>query len=133
MKEKKWYEKISIRGYTQVRINEVFEDDDSAADAHHVSDISIGENHSFLLRRMRVILFGDINEHVYVYLQPDFAANVPGSADANQFTQLRDAYADLYIDKEKEFGFRVGQSKIPYGWENLQSSQNRLPLDRNDA
>jgi hypothetical protein len=27
----------------------------------------------------------------------------------------------------------VGQSKIPYGWENLQSSQNRLYLDRNDA
>ena len=27
----------------------------------------------------------------------------------------------------------VGQSKVPYGWENLQSSQNRLYLDRNDA
>ena len=132
-KEKKWYEKLSIRGYTQVRINEVFDDNDSPADPHYVGDSSIGENQSFILRRMRVIIFGDINEHVYVYLQPDFAANVPGSTDANQFTQLRDAYADLYVDKDKEFRFRVGQSKIPYGWENLQSSQNRLPLDRNDA
>jgi hypothetical protein len=132
-KDKKWYEKLSIRGYTQVRINEVFDDNDSPADPHYVGDSSIGENQSFLLRRMRVIIFGDINEHVYVYLQPDFAANVPGSTDANQFTQLRDAYADLYVDKDKEFRFRVGQSKIPYGWENLQSSQNRLPLDRNDA
>jgi hypothetical protein len=132
-KEKKWYEKLSIRGYTQVRINEVFEDDDSPAVASYVGDSSVGENHSFLLRRMRVILFGDINEHVYVYLQPDFAANVPGSPDLILYTQLRDAYADLYVDKDKEFRFRVGQSKIPYGWENMQSSQNRIPLDRNDA
>jgi phosphate-selective porin len=27
----------------------------------------------------------------------------------------------------------VGQSKVPYGFENLQSSSNRLALDRNDA
>ena len=39
----------------------------------------------------------------------------------------------MYIDKEKVNRLRIGQSKIPYGWENLQSSQNRLPLDRDDA
>jgi phosphate-selective porin len=33
----------------------------------------------------------------------------------------------------KEFRLRVGQSKVPFGFENLQSSQNRLTLDRNDA
>jgi hypothetical protein len=27
---------------------------------------------------------------------------------------------------------RIGQSKVPFGFENLQSSQNRLPLDRAD-
>lgn len=35
-------------------------------------------------------------------------------------------------DSNREFRFRVGQSKIPYGFENLQSSSNRLTLDRND-
>jgi hypothetical protein len=49
------------------------------------------------------------------------------------FFQIRDAYFDISVDKKKEFRFRVGQSKIPYGFENLQSSQNRLSLDRNDA
>lgn len=132
-KEKKWFEKIAIRGYTQVRINEVFEDGDSAAPAQYVGDSSVGDNQSFLIRRARIIFYGDVNEHVYLYIQPDFAANVPNSPDANQFTQLRDAYADLYVDKDKEFRFRVGQSKVPFGWENMQSSQNRLPLDRNDA
>jgi hypothetical protein len=33
----------------------------------------------------------------------------------------------------KEYRVRIGQSKVPYGFENLQSSQNRLSLDRNDA
>jgi len=28
---------------------------------------------------------------------------------------------------------RIGQSKVPYSFENLQSSSNRLPLDRADA
>jgi len=39
----------------------------------------------------------------------------------------------LGVDKKNEFRFRIGQSKVPYGFENMQSSQNRLPLDRNDA
>jgi hypothetical protein len=38
----------------------------------------------------------------------------------------------LSFDAKKEFRVRVGQSKVPYGFENL-SSQNRLTLDRNDA
>ncbi len=132
-KEKKWFDKFSFRGYTQIRIGEVFGDNDSDALAHMVADSSVGDNQSFLVRRARLTFSGDVNEHVYVYIQPDFATNVQGSDDANQYTQLRDVYADLYIDKDKEFRFRVGQSKVPFGWENLQSSQNRIPLERNDA
>jgi phosphate-selective porin len=49
------------------------------------------------------------------------------------FGQLRDAYFDLGLDNNNEFRIRLGQSKVPYGFENMQSSQNRLPLDRNDA
>ncbi|MEZ5949741.1 MAG: porin [Planctomycetaceae bacterium] len=47
--------------------------------------------------------------------------------------QIRDLYSDLYLDDDKVNRFRVGQSKVPHGWENLQSSQNRLPLDRDDG
>ena len=49
------------------------------------------------------------------------------------FAQLRDAYADIAFTKDHEYRIRPGQSKVPFGWENLQSSQNRLALDRNDA
>jgi hypothetical protein len=46
---------------------------------------------------------------------------------------LRDAYVDVSLDKKNEFRLRLGQSKVPFGFENMQSSQNRLPLDRNDG
>ena len=65
------------------------------------------------------------------YIQPDFASAV--SSSSLHFGQLRDAYFDIGVDKKNTFRFRIGQSKVPYGFENMQSSQNRLPLDRNDA
>jgi len=68
---------------------------------------------------------------VYIYIQPDFASSA--STTSNNFLQIRDAYVDVSLDAKKEFRFRVGQSKVPYGFENMQSSQNRLTLDRNDA
>jgi hypothetical protein len=37
-----------------------------------------------------------------------------------------------HLIQKKNF-VRVGQSKVLFGFENLQSSQNRLTLDRNDA
>lgn len=132
-KEKKWYEKISLKGYTQLRVNEVFEESGSDALAQVVGDASVGENQSFFLRRIRLTFSGDINEVVSIYIQPEFAGGVPGSPDSDQFVQMRDAYADLHLDKDKEFRFRVGLSKVPFGWENLQSSSNRVPLDRSDS
>jgi hypothetical protein len=131
-KPKKWFEKYSLRGYTQFRFSEVL-DNDGPARPQLVADSSVGDNQSFLIRRARLVLSGDVSDHLSLYIQPDFAVTTPGSPDANHFTQLRDLYADIYLDDNKEVRFRVGQSKVPYGWDNLQSSQYRLPLERNDA
>ncbi len=122
-----------MRGYTQLRFNETLSRDDDSAPAQIVGDRSVGENQTFLIRRARLILQGDVSEHVSIYLQPDFASTPNGSVDNIQFAQIRDWYADCYVDTDRVNRFRVGQSKIPYGWENLQSSSNRLPLDRADA
>jgi Phosphate-selective porin O and P. len=127
--EKKWYEKFAIRGYVQARYNRLAETNPKLKCDQ--CDKSWGENGGFFLRRVRVILFGQISKQVYFYLQPDFASSA--SSTGLHFGQIRDAYFDLGIDKDNEFRFRVGQSKVPYGFENMQSSQNRLPLDRNDA
>jgi len=133
-KPKKWYDKLSIRGYAQFRINEETRREDGSATLQYVGDRSLADNQNFLIRRARVILSGDVHERLYVYLQPDFASSPGSSADPNnQFTQIRDWYGDFYLDTQKELRIRVGQSKVPYGWENLQSSSNRLPLDRADG
>jgi Phosphate-selective porin O and P len=126
---KKWYENVQIRGYAQVRYNRLLETNPLVKCEQ--CDRSIGEGGTFFLRRMRIIFFGQINPRVYFYVQPDFASSA--SATGLHFAQLRDAYFDVGIDKDNEFRFRIGQSKIPFGFENLQSSQNRLPLDRHDA
>ncbi len=127
--KKHWYESISIRGYGQMRYNRFLETNPDLNCEQ--CDKSWGKNGGLFLRRLRVIIFGNVHERVYIYIQPDFASSA--SSTGLHFGQLRDAYFDLSLDKNKEFRFRVGQSKIPYGFENMQSSQNRLALDRNDA
>jgi hypothetical protein len=125
----KWYENINIRGYVQARYSGLLETNPDLECEQ--CDKSWGGDGGFFLRRMRIIFFGQIHPRVYFYIQPDFASSA--SSTGLHFGQLRDAYFDLSLDKKGEFRFRVGQSKVPYGFENMQSSQNRLPLDRNDA
>lgn len=132
-KDKKWYEKLNIRGYAQFRYNYPTHLADGSALPQHAGDSSIGPDQEFLIRRARVILYGDVSDHLYVYFQPDFASTPNAAVDGIEFAQIRDWYGDVYLDKDKVHRFRVGQSKVPYGWENLQSSSNRLPLDRDDA
>jgi hypothetical protein len=124
----RWYEKISMRGYAQLRYNRLGNPNGYLLSDQ--GDKSIGDNQGFFLRRARVILSGEVHERVFVYVQPDFASTIGGSGNV---AQLRDWYADLFLTQNKEWRIRAGQSKVPYGFENLQSSQNRLALDRNDA
>lgn len=126
---KGWYNNFSIRGYAQIRYNRLLETNENLGCEQ--CDRSWGKDGGFFIRRMRVIIFGQISDNVYLYVQPDFASSP--SSDRLHFTQIRDAYFDVGIDKDNEYRFRIGQSKVPYGFENMQSSQNRLPLDRNDA
>ncbi len=185
-----WYDRISIRGYTQMRYTNILQAGPMYEGMAFWADQSARPRSNFLIRRMRLIISGDVSDHLYIYIQPDFASTPPGgfsnsavdyrtvnsnnTAGAGQFpyeqglapayygvmqgayqpvnsntyyyrqigsysnatghfTQLRDAYADIYFDHDKEFRLRAGQSKVPYGFTNMQSSQNRLTLDRPDA
>lgn len=125
----KWYETLQIRGYAQFRYNRLFETNPDLKCEQ--CDRSWGEDGGFSFRRIRVIFFGNIHERVYLYLQPDFASSA--STTGLHFAQIRDMYIDVALNASKSMRLRFGQSKIPYGFENMQSSQNRIPLDRNDA
>ena len=125
---KPWYEQFRIRGYGQVRYNRLFESNRQFQCEQ--CDRSMGDLGGFFIRRARLIVQGQIHPQVFIYLQPDFASSVGTSQNV---AQLRDWYVDVGVDQANEFRFRIGQSKIPYGYENMQSSSNRLPLDRADA
>jgi hypothetical protein len=121
----KWFNKISMRGYTQLRWDQPLN-----GEVNHFSFIGDSgtaiDNKNFSLRRVRLIFQGDITDYLYLYFQPDFASSNGTTA------QIRDMYADIHFDKKHEYRIRAGQSKVPFGWENMQSSQNRLTLDRSD-
>jgi hypothetical protein len=125
---KAWYENFQIRGYLQARYNRLLETNPDLECEQ--CDKSWGDDGGFFIRRARIIFSGQISKRVYFYIQPDFASSAGTTGNVAQF---RDAYFDLGLDKNNEFRIRIGQSKVPYGFENMQSSQNRLPLDRNDA
>lgn len=123
----RWYEKISIRGYAQARYDHTIDNDLLRSNQ---ADRSISGNNEFFLRRARVIISGQPHERVFIYIQPEFAGAVGGS---EQVAVLRDFYTDLFLTENKEWRIRLGLSKIPFGFENMQSSQNRIALDRSDA
>jgi hypothetical protein len=140
-----WYNKINIGGYTQMRYNVGLGGDRKPTPNQpalaSTGDGSIGNDTGFFLRRARIKFSGDISDYVSLYMQIDFATALPNPIGGGTFTgtssqhfgQLRDAYADIFFDKGHEYRIRAGISKVPFGWENMQSSQNRIAMDRNDA
>ncbi len=137
-KDKHWTSHVNIRGYVQNRVTAEQGGDtgtrlwpDPSFGTDNPGD---GAGQNFRIRRARIIFFGSVGDRLDFYIQPDFASTPTGAAfNGNNFAQLRDAYGDINITKDKVHRIRVGQSKVPYGYENLQSSQNRLSLDRVDA
>jgi hypothetical protein len=130
--KKKWSDIISLRGYTQMRYNRLLETNDQLKCDQ--CDKSLGENGGFFFRRARLVLSGNIHERFYIYIQTDLATNAQGgSATGLNYLQLRDLYGDLYLIKDKTLRLRLGLSKVPFGFDVLQSSQNRAAFDRSDA
>ncbi|MFY8229868.1 MAG: porin [Opitutales bacterium] len=130
-KEAAWYEKLSIDGYTQVRHTEQM-NDAAYLTGGLPADRSVDPNQSLIIRRGRFKLAGDFGR-VYLYTQWDVAASVDSGTSRNFGLQTRDIYADIALDEAKEHRVRIGVSKVPYGFVNLQSSQNRLQMERPEA
>ena len=129
---KKWYETINLRGYMQVRHNNLVMSNDKLGCAQ--CDNGWGGNGGVSLKRARIVLSGQVYKNVFFKFETDVATGISPAGPASQnFAQVRDAYFDIGLDEENEFWVRIGQSKVPYGFEILQSSQTRSTLDRSDA
>jgi len=123
----KWYERLKLRGYAQFRYESVL--DEANGTLNVPNDALANDLQTFGLRRGRMVFSGDVTNHLYMYVQADYFANLSGT----NALQARDYYADVSLDSAREFRVRFGQSKVPFGWSNMQSSQNRLALERPDA
>lgn len=123
----KWYERIKLKGYMQFRGAGVLRQ--SNGELNVPNDAIASDGQTFGIRRGRLTLSGDVTDHLYLYAQVDYFASINGT----NVLQARDYYADISLDPAREFRVRFGLSKVPYGWSNLQSSQNRLALERPDA
>ena len=126
---------VQIRGYVQNR-NTVMVSGDKGVNLW--SDRSVGDDTSlgggdknFLIRRARVIFFGDVGDHLGFYIQPDLASTA-GTGN-NNFAQLRDAYGDVFLIKPECIVCVLDNQKSPLVLKIYKSSQNRLGLDRADA
>lgn len=126
--KKHWYETFTIRGYAHIRYNRFLETNENLK--CEMCDRSIGKNQGIFIRRARTTISGDLNSHTFIYMQADWAQAI---GNPQNFLQIRDLYVDYAFDKKKEFRVRLGQSKVTFGYDNMQSSQIRLPLDRTDA
>ncbi len=124
-----WYDNVSFRGFVQFRYNRLLETNPKLK--CEACDKSMGDDGGLFLRRARLIFYGQVSERVYFLIHEDLVS--AASTSGLNYGQLRDAFMDLGLDKKNEFRIRLGQSKVPYGFENMQSSQFRSPLDRSDA
>lgn len=120
-KYKHWYDRIKIGGYTQFRYNTPISGDTDNLSSP--GDKGIEHNQNFTIRRARLVFQGDIHDHLKLYMQTEFAGGK---------VKVRDMYGDIFFDKKREFRIRPGLSKIPTSFELLQSSRNRLSLERAD-
>ena len=127
----KWYERIQMKGYAQIRYNRLFETNSSLT--HPTNDKSMGNNKGFFLRRARLNWFGEVSDRVYIYIQADYSQDSGTGGTPQNYLQLRDGYFDYALTDDKEWRVRTVVSKVPYAFDNLQSSSNRGPFDRTDA
>jgi hypothetical protein len=123
-----WYERFSVRGYSQLRGNWLMDSKDG--EWFHPSDRSVREDQTFFLRRSRLVLSGYATDRLFIYLQPDLSSK---PSDGDFSVQLRDLYGDYILDSDETLRLRFGQTIIPYGFSNLQSSSRRAPFERAEA
>ncbi len=127
----KWHQKFHVGGYSQLRVTALLNEE---ADGLNVpNDPSVSPTSLFTIRRARLRMSGDVSRHLSLYTQVDAFANVASGGGSSAGLQLRDLYADIHPTDSRELWFRLGQSKVPYGWVNMQSSQNRSPMERPDS
>ncbi|OGW67643.1 MAG: hypothetical protein A3H49_02835 [Nitrospirae bacterium RIFCSPLOWO2_02_FULL_62_14] len=122
----RWYERIRINGYTQFRYALL---DNPMMDIPLGDKVATSDPNTFYIRRIRLVLQGQISDRLAFYFQPAFEGN--GQALSN--LEVVDAFADFFVTKDKEHRIRFGQHRTPNSFDTYRSSSNRQELDRHES
>lgn len=122
----RWYERIWISGYTQARYALI---SNPMIDLPLTDRVATTDPNTFYLRRIRLVLQGQISDRMAFYFQPAFE----GTQQALSNLEVLDAFADFFITKDKEHRIRVGQHRAPNSFDTYRSSSNRQELDRHES
>lgn len=125
--QRPWYQQVTLRGYLQVRYNQVLDEDDGLSCTS--CDRSLNSRGGFYLRRARIGFIANPSARSNIFLQWDLASD----QGTQQIVQMRDAWGEIYFGKGNPFRLKAGQQILPNGFETPQSSQLRVNFDRSDA
>lgn len=127
---RQWYDRLSMYGYGMFRYTNTSNGKLRSFNDASVGDVENGGQPGFFFRRIRWVVTGQVSEHVSVFVQPDFAANIGGVTHS---LSMRDAFGDWNFDKDKEYRLRVGLQRVPCSFDNWQASRVRMAIERADA
>ena len=129
-----WTNTLSLRGYAQIRYNEMLGGDRGI---NLWTDRSVGDQDSLgdsdkniVIRRARLVVEGSFGPRASFKIEPDFATTVSGSLNV---VQIREAFGEINLTEDKVNRIRIGATKVPFGFQELMSSSNWMTLDSSDA
>lgn len=129
-----WTNNIQMRGYAQLRYNEMVGGDRGI---NLWTDRSVGDQDSLgdsdknlVIRRARVVIEGSLGSRASFKIEPDFSTTVSGSLNV---VQIREAFGEINLTDDKVNRVRIGATKVPFGFQELMSSSAWMTLDSSDA
>lgn len=128
-KASSWYENIQVKGYVQMRYCQFFESDENFGNEQ--GDAMMTNHSGLYFKRIRISIKGTLGNYISYYIQPDFASTL--TTDKLNSVQLKDAFIHINFWQKENLRLRVGLSKVPFGFDNMQSSSRRLAFDRADG
>jgi hypothetical protein len=108
LKKSLWYDKISIRGYAQIRYNGLLSSNDKVSCEQcdrswgtTATGDDVKSNNGLFIRRARIVFAGQIHPNVYFYIQPDIASSPV--AGANNFSSYEMLISICHLIQKKNF------------------------------
>jgi hypothetical protein len=123
----RWYERIRITGYMQMRYSMVSNGkcDISLSDAN-----ACNNPNQIYMRRIRMVFAGQPSDRLFFYIQP--AMEGDGFNTGSSFN-LVDAFGDYMLTTDRQHRLRFGMHRVLNSFDTFRTSSQRQELDRHES